>query len=84
MRYATEKQIGLIRKLKAFVDCDGENIIDDVDLARVSIRDASTVIDGLLGIKYEYKRLAYGQSLSCNLDGSLDKVYDTLEKYKTA
>lgn len=82
MKHATEKQIAYIKKLKGFVDNGKSNIVDEVDLTKLSVQDASTVIDGLLGLKYENKRLYFGCRLSPMLDSSLDKVYDTLEKYK--
>lgn len=80
--FATEKQISIINKLKIFVDDkDDGNIIDNIDLTKVSRYDASLIIEGLLGLKNENRRLWNGWKLSSRLDYWLDNVYDTCEKY---
>lgn len=83
-KFATEKQIALIQKLKVLLDNEEDgNIIDKVDLTKVTCHDASTIIEGLIGLKNEHRRLWYGQKLSYMLDTWCDDIYDTCEKYLT-
>lgn len=83
MKYATEKQIALIQKLRYLVEYGKSSDINVVDLTKLSIRDASTIIDGLLGLKREDDKIYFGGRLSASVMVYLDKVFDTLDKYKS-
>ena len=80
----TEKQINAINKMKSLLKVDGRNPLDEIDLRKMSRKDASILIGGLIDFQKCNKAVWQGYRVSNTafFNDALDSIYEVIDKYK--